>query len=67
MKFDWTISFGTVLHLLGLVAVIVGSFYKMRGEIEKELGAIREEFGKRLAVMESRVEDLWESWKKNGD
>jgi hypothetical protein len=55
---------GTLIHLGVIVSVIVASFWKLRLEVSKEVDKIRQEFSGRLAVLESRVTDLWEWWKK---
>lgn len=77
--FDPTISLGVVLHLLSLVGSIVvvlffaGRFverqkHEFLTEIQRlhvdmtgKIGGLTE----RLTVVESRVSDLWDSW-KNG-
>lgn len=64
MTFDPTISLGVLVHLGVLVAVIVGTFWKLRLELQGEISKIHEEFSARLSIVESRVTDLWEWWKK---
>ena len=67
IRFDPTITLGVLVHLGVLVAVIVGAFWKLRLEVKQEIQILRGEVGTRLSVMESRVGDLWESWKRNGE
>lgn len=34
MKFDWTISAGTILHLVGVLTALVAVYFKLVGRIE---------------------------------
>ena len=75
--FDPTISLGVVLHLLSLIGTLVtGLFFagrfverqkqeflqsiqKLHTDMTGKIGALTE----RISIVESRVSDLWESWK----
>lgn len=75
--FDPTISLGVILHLLSLVGSIVtvlffaGRFVerqkqeflteiqRLHSDMTGKIGGLTE----RLTVVESRVSDLWDSWK----
>ena len=66
MIFEPIITLGVLLHLVVLVAVIVTTFWKLRSELLRDVAEIREELRTRLAVVESKLDDLWQSWKRNG-
>ena len=74
---DPTISLGVIIHLLTLVGTILGTFFwagrfverqkqeflreiqRLHLDMTEKVGALTE----RITVVESRVSDLWDSWK----
>jgi len=66
LVWDPTITLGVVIHLVVLIATIVWTFAKLRSEIRDEIAVIRTDIASRFAVLESKVGDLWDTWKRNG-
>ena len=77
--FDPTISLGVLLHLVTLIGSIVTALFFAGRFVERQKREFLEKIqslhldmtgkigslAERLSVMESRVLDLWESWKGN--
>jgi hypothetical protein len=65
MKFDWTVTVGTIIHLLGMVCLFAAGFYKLKltmehqGEFLNELRAdVKEIKNDLLRSLERRVGNL---------
>lgn len=65
--FDATITLGTVLTLLTMLGAVGVLAYRVGRAIEQmraDLHGYVERVDRRLGIVESRVSDLWESWKE---
>ena len=69
MKFDWTISLGTVLHLFGLLIILVFAYAKVAQKIETFEQAIHEIKGwkvpEALAEMRTKIDAMWDYFMNN--
>jgi hypothetical protein len=72
MTLDWTVSIGTVLHLVGLVVALTAGWYGMKHEIARlhndamtKVAAVAAMADKRLTVIEGQVGDLRTWWQQH--
>ena len=72
MKFDPTISLGTILHLIVLVVTLIAAYWKMRELVFKlhnealaEMNRLHGENVSRLQSLETKMAALWD-WFKRG-
>jgi hypothetical protein len=76
-RFDWTISLGTIVHLVVLLTTIVLAWWRtmqtmkdrqeaMYRELDKRIGNGDVSLGQRIALIEQRISDIWESFTREG-
>jgi tetrahydromethanopterin S-methyltransferase subunit B len=62
IDFQPSISLGTVIHLVALLATVVGLWWKIGEKITNSFREVSE----RLARLETKVDALWREYTKNG-
>ena len=66
MKIDWTVSFGTMVHLATLLGALVVALWRFTKKIDKMhvenkelINQVSHESNVRLIKVEEKVDDLW--------
>ena len=57
---DPTVNLGTILHAVAMIVALLGAFYRL----DRKVHALHAEISARVALVESKVNDLWEEWKE---
>ena len=69
MKFEWTITLGTLLHLVGLVLAVLVGYIKLNGKVSQCMDFVREvrewKLTERLTSVETKMDALWDWFTTN--
>lgn len=69
MKFEWSISLGTLLHLAGIVVAVIVAYVKLNGKVGQLQDFVREirewKLPERLGSLETKMDALWDWFTNN--
>ena len=60
MKFDWTVTFGSLLTLAGFVISIIVAYYTMQRDIDARLSAMATKVDKQFSDLNVRLAEIFE-------
>ena len=63
LRFDPTITLGTMIHLLILIVALVGAYYKILGKIDK----VKADLLEKIAETNFKVSLMWDVFKRKFD